>query len=703
MIKRMAAMVCVLALVGIAPVHASIDAAGTTAGNFLSVGAGASALGMAGATLALPMGIIGSAWNPAALARLDETELAFSHAGLENQTSQEWVAVGGRFANTSTHWAVSGLYNGQGSFEGRDATGLSTGSFGVTDMALGVHVARQFGPVVSAGLGAKYVSEVLDAVSGSGLTFDGGVQVRAGMAGLGIAAQNLGGRMNYGGASFPLPTNYGVGAALDLPSGMRLALDANFPKAYYNDVRAGVEWRYHGVLALRAGYRKELAAASDDRLTGPTFGLGGGVGSMWFDYGYIIPGQGDGEHRFGLTMHPGAMRAIMRPMADGKPAESAPVAAQTPAEKPAKPAKASKAAKTPPADTTPLATTAPAKPAKHAKSQGAAASGLLSAAEAAALAPSTPKPSVPAPVAVTPPRAVPAPAAANTPAPVAVTPQPVTPAPAAVSPTPRSAPVAVSPTSKSAPVAVAPAPKPAAPSVPAAASQVASALVPVAAPRTIKPTAPAPTAVQQPLEAPKPALPQPAETAPAPLPAPVAVVPAAKPAAVTVSVHAAAYAGDHAGRGAGRDPAPGQGEGALGRDPRFDRQAVGHEQGRDHDGEQHGHRQGQARPDAQDAQEVVRTPPRKAEQARARCPEPGSSRWGRGVARARSRGRPSHAARRRNASAARRARAGTRPRRAGPRPSPPRNGAALRGAAAPGRRRRRTGSRSAAVRAPRPR
>ncbi len=297
---RMTAWVLALMLMGAAPVHASIDNAGTTAGNFLSVGAGAGVLGMGGASLGLPSGLVGAAWNPAALARLDQTELAFSHAGLDDQTSQEWVGLGGRFATSSMHWAVTGLYHGQGSFEGRDATGVSTGTFGVSDMALGVHVARPLAPGVAVGLGAKYVSEVLDNVSGSGLTFDAGMQARAGLLGLGVAAQNLGGRMSYAGASFPFPSNVGVGAALDLPSGMRVAVDANFPKAYYNDVRAGLEWRWHELLALRAGYRKELAAPADERLTGPTFGFGaGGLDVVRLRLHPARPGRGPAPHRPG--------------------------------------------------------------------------------------------------------------------------------------------------------------------------------------------------------------------------------------------------------------------------------------------------------------------------------------------------------------------------------------------------------------------
>jgi len=100
--------------------------------------------------------------------------------------------------------------------------------------------------------------------------------------------------------------NLGLGAALDLPvTGLRLALDANFPRAYYRDVRAGAEWRWHDLLALRAGYRRELDAPTELGEGGPSFGIGAGAHGLWLDYGYLVPGAGEGQHRLSVTLRPG--------------------------------------------------------------------------------------------------------------------------------------------------------------------------------------------------------------------------------------------------------------------------------------------------------------------------------------------------------------------------------------------------------------
>ena len=81
---------------------------------------------------------------------------------------------------------------------------------------------------------------------------------------------------------------------------------ANFPSAYYNDVRAGLEWRYQDRFALRGGYRLDVGASADDRLGGPTFGFGTGANGLWLDYAFLAGSNGaPASHRLGLTLRPG--------------------------------------------------------------------------------------------------------------------------------------------------------------------------------------------------------------------------------------------------------------------------------------------------------------------------------------------------------------------------------------------------------------
>src|SRR5262245_4608624 len=175
-----------MALVAAGFAHADVDETGTTAASFLTLGSGARILGMGGATLGLGDDLAAGAWNPAALGWMERGEIVLSHAGLGNGTSQEWAGLGGRWGD-AMRWSVSGLYQGEGSFEGRDASNVSTGSFNVSSFSFGAHLARRFGDRFTIGAGAKAVNENLGTVSGFGATFDVGASVRAGNFGIGLA------------------------------------------------------------------------------------------------------------------------------------------------------------------------------------------------------------------------------------------------------------------------------------------------------------------------------------------------------------------------------------------------------------------------------------------------------------------------------------------------------------------------------------
>jgi LysM repeat protein len=303
---RMLLIASIACAVAAGPAGAGIERAGTTAANFLALGSGPGVLAMGGAGLGLEGGLAAFDWNPATLAHIGRTEAVFSHASLGESNAQEWAGVGSRLRFGGLSGAVTGLFQHEGSFEGRDALNNPTGSFDVSSVAVGLGIARAIGPLVTAGLGIKYASENLGGVRGSGVAFDAGVQVRSAGFGFGAAAQNAFGKMKYDAASYDFPSSFGFGVSYEhAASGLRVALDMNFPAAYYNDIRGGLEWRWNERFALRTGYRAELGAASGEPLGGPTFGMGAGAGSMWFDYGYLV-GGGVGQHRIGITFRPGS-------------------------------------------------------------------------------------------------------------------------------------------------------------------------------------------------------------------------------------------------------------------------------------------------------------------------------------------------------------------------------------------------------------
>lgn len=282
---------------------AAEEGAGTRAASFLSAGTAPSALAMGGAALALGRDVQGATLNPAALGWVATPQFALSHADFADQTAQEWVAFGGRIGSSRTRIGVAAVIRDEGTIEGRDANGVPTADVRARDLALTLQLARTVGQRLALGGAAHVVNQSIGDASASGLAFDAGAQLRLGLVSLAVAGQNFGGGMNWNGRRWSMPAQFATGLALELPaSGLRLALDWTAPADYYRSVRVGAEWRWHERFALRGGWRGELGAPPEDRAGGPAFGIGAGAGALWFDYGYVLTGDGSATHRVGLSL-----------------------------------------------------------------------------------------------------------------------------------------------------------------------------------------------------------------------------------------------------------------------------------------------------------------------------------------------------------------------------------------------------------------
>jgi LysM domain len=314
-----------LALVACASTAHGAGSAGTAAASFLTVGTGASVLAMGGATLASGDGLAASAWNPAALAGVGPLELAMSHAPLPGGASQDWFAAGGTMQGGASRWAVQAVFQREDGIEGRDANNLPTGTISVSDLALTARLARPLGRHVSVGAGAEWVHEVLAGVTGSGFGLEAGLRARVGPFGAALATRHAGGRMSYGGARYDLPTVIAAGGSWqDDARGLRLTVDAESPTHYVKNLRVGAEWQWRHMVALRAGYRRQVGESALETLTGPSFGLGTVVAGLGFDYAFI-PGatEANGEHRMGLVWRPAAPAATSAPRTPRAPRSKA--------------------------------------------------------------------------------------------------------------------------------------------------------------------------------------------------------------------------------------------------------------------------------------------------------------------------------------------------------------------------------------------
>lgn len=293
------------------PARADGEAAGTRVASFLATDPGPAVVARGGAGYALGADLQSATLNPAALGGLSTGGFAFSHATLTGDAVHDWAAYAGRLGRSALRYGVSGVLRSEGTIEGRDAANQPTTTSDARSWALALQIARPLGRNLVIGGAARWVGERVGESGGNGLSFDAGAQLRAGAFSAGLAAQNFGGGMNWGGQRWRMPASLGAGVALEhAASGLRFVLDLAAPADYYRSARAGAEWRWHDRFALRAGWRRELGAPGDDPMNGPAFGLGAGAGSWWLDYGYVVSPNGEAVHRFGLDLRRLARPAI---------------------------------------------------------------------------------------------------------------------------------------------------------------------------------------------------------------------------------------------------------------------------------------------------------------------------------------------------------------------------------------------------------
>ncbi|MEK7766369.1 MAG: PorV/PorQ family protein, partial [bacterium] len=158
----------ILALIVAGDVWAVEDptAGGGQAGQFLSWGAGARALGMGKAFVGVADDASATYWNPAGMPQMERKELSALHAILWSQTSFDFLsfvyphptlgAFGGNITRLSS-----------GGFEEVDADNKAGGTFSDNQTAFTAAYGRSLTEVVSVGFNLKYVAHTLGAFSNS--------------------------------------------------------------------------------------------------------------------------------------------------------------------------------------------------------------------------------------------------------------------------------------------------------------------------------------------------------------------------------------------------------------------------------------------------------------------------------------------------------------------------------------------------------
>ena len=185
-----AALLLVLPHTAGAQLTRSTSKVGTTAAQFLKIGAGARALGMGGAQTAVTGDIASIYWNPAALSRIiTNAEVTFNHA--------EWLAdINYDFAAAVLPIGGLGTFGFSFIMLGTPEEEVRTVAFPEGDgrrwdansLAIGLSYARNLTDRFSIGLNAKFVREAIWSESATGFAFDIGTLYMSEIKGLNLGA-----------------------------------------------------------------------------------------------------------------------------------------------------------------------------------------------------------------------------------------------------------------------------------------------------------------------------------------------------------------------------------------------------------------------------------------------------------------------------------------------------------------------------------
>lgn len=266
---------------------------GTSAGDFLTLGAGSRLAGLGGGGTALIDDASSLYWNPGAMTSVPKRSAVLMHTAYLESTSYSQASYVQNFGRLGA-MGVSLNYFSSGDIPQKDTDGADTGSFSPKDTAASLGWAKILGPV-SLGGSAKYVkTTIVD--SASTLALDLGVESQPLMKDrlrLAATAYNLGGTLKYDKEEEDLPQEFRVGAAYKI-SKVNLVLDGAFPKSGDTYFAGGAEYKQslgdQWGFGARAGYSTRTAGDVSG-LTGVTFGLGLSRGSFGLDYA-LVP-QGD--------------------------------------------------------------------------------------------------------------------------------------------------------------------------------------------------------------------------------------------------------------------------------------------------------------------------------------------------------------------------------------------------------------------------
>jgi long-subunit fatty acid transport protein len=309
-IKTMILTAAALALCA-GPARAALSAAGTSAAQFLKLGAGSKAGGVAEAYTAAADDVYSAYYNPAGLTRMSASEFAAQHVSYFQDMSYEFLAFAvpfdkkGGFSRQAFGLSIYNLSAGDLETRTED-TLLAAGVFDASESAYALSYAYRLKKNFGLGASVKYIREKIDTESAGAVALDAGAHYRPlenAPLDIGFTVRNLGSKLDFGGGKDPLPLGAALGFAYSFLPGLKADLDL----VQYRDtgliVAAGAEYsremKYDMTGALRFGY------TTHNKDVGGLKGIAAGAGLRYsrlsFDFAWVPFGDLGNTFRYTLS------------------------------------------------------------------------------------------------------------------------------------------------------------------------------------------------------------------------------------------------------------------------------------------------------------------------------------------------------------------------------------------------------------------
>lgn len=311
---------------------------GTAGATHLLIPVGARGIAMGNATLTNSTGSEAIYWNPANLSRSEfGTDVYFSHMDYIADIGIEYGAIMTTLEGFgSLGFSIKSLSMSEIAITTIDNPKGTGSHFTPELMVIGATYSRLLSDRVSVGLTANFVSETLDRVSSTGVSFDVGIlYTNLAMEGLDLAIvmKNIGPQMKYGGSGMmyeavPIGANRGTGlytvesAGYELPTYLQLGLGYTYSvnrdnmlqingvfqnnQFWGDELLVGGEYSFKNLVFFRAGYDVAPDMSKDQNAFGLTAGAGINYSipgfQVKFDYAYRDVDFFDANHVFSLGL-----------------------------------------------------------------------------------------------------------------------------------------------------------------------------------------------------------------------------------------------------------------------------------------------------------------------------------------------------------------------------------------------------------------